>query len=86
MRKYCRYIDAEGVCIVENKLCDDCLNTSRLSYKSDFSTWKNITRIALMVDGKTYMTIELCGQCSPAAVKQYARDMVEILREKKVIK
>ena len=83
----CRYLDDEGMCIPENKICDNCkprINYGEYTYHYD--VFKGVTVVKLLVKGRVYMSCEIYGQLSAAACRSYAQEMAKILIDKGVIK
>lgn len=87
MNKKCRYIDVEGVCTIKNALCNDCKTKESVFVRANFHPFKNVTTIAIEnKKGKCFMSCEIYGQLTTAAIKEYATDMIKILYEKRVLK
>ena len=86
LNKKCRYIDCEGICTVENKLCDACGATRRIKYVYSYNPFAGTTFITVLDKGNKLMTIEVIGMLNAAAVQSYATDMCRILVKKGVIK
>ena len=86
LNKHCRYIDCEGICTVENKLCDTCGATRRIKYEYSYNPFVGTTFITVLDRGNKLMTIEVIGMLNTAAVQAYATDMCRILVKKGVIK
>ncbi len=84
----CRYCDPEGVCQMENKLCDSCSDTKNKVYiRALYDPFKNITTITLHNNkGSNYMSAEVYGQIPSCVIKETANDMTKILVKKGVIK
>ena len=57
-----------------------------VSYKARYNVNKGTTEIVILYDGMRVMSLEYYGQLQPPAVKEYAIDAIEILRQKGVIK
>ena len=86
MNMKCRYIDPEGVCTVMNRLCDDCADSLKhITYRHSYDVFLGVTTVKIMVRGKVYLSCEIYGQLEPCAIKEYAREMVELLIDKGVI-
>lgn len=87
MNKKCRYIDVEGVCIITNALCNDCEEKESVFVRAHFHPFKNVTTIAIEnKKGDRFMSCEIYGQLTTAAIKEYAIDMMKISYEKRVLK
>lgn len=87
MKKNCRYIDHEGICVIKNSLCNDCETKSNVFVRANFRPFDNVTVIRIENNkGNCFMSCEIYGQLTTAAIREYANDMMEILYEKKVIK
>ena len=86
MNKKCRYKDAEGVCSVENKLCDGCKKRpSHSEYTWFYDVFRGVTVVKILHRGVCYMSAEIYGQLEPCAARAYAQDMARILIEKGVL-
>lgn len=57
-----------------------------VEYKSRYNLSGNTTQIKILYNGFRVLTLEFYGQLQPAAVEEYAKDAIEILKEKGVIK
>lgn len=55
-------------------------------YKVRYDSTKNTTIVAIVHNGFRVMSLEFYGQLSAAAIKQYALEAAEILKEKGVLK
>ena len=87
MNKKCRYIDVEGVCTIKNALCNDCETKSNIFVRANFRPFDNKTVIRIENNkGNCFMSCEIYGQLTTAAIKEYAIDMMKILYEKRVLK
>jgi len=88
MKRNCRYIDPEGVCTVENKLCNDCHNTYQRTaqYVWKYDVFKGTTTVKIMFEGRCYMSCEIYGQLDNAAARAYGEEMGKILLEKGVLR
>lgn len=86
LNKRCRYIDCEGICTLENKLCDSCGATRRIKYEYKYNPFTGTTQITVLDKGNRLMSIEVIGLLNDVAVKAYATDMCRILVKKGVIK
>lgn len=87
MKKNCRYIDHEGVCVIKNSLCNDCETKSNVFVRANFRPFDNKTVIRIENNkGNCFMSCEIYGQLTTAAIREYAIDMMKILYDKRVIK
>lgn len=85
----CRYCDPEGVCQMENRLCDSCNENKKdkVYIKALYDPFKNMTTITLHNNkGSNYMSAEVYGQIPSCVIKETANDMTKILIKKGVIK
>lgn len=57
-----------------------------VEYKARYNLSGNTTQIKILYKGFRVLTLEFYGQLQPAAVEEYAKDAIEILKEKGVIK
>ena len=86
MKKNCRYIDPEGVCIIKNALCNDCETKSNVFVRANFRPFDNVTVIRIENNkGNCFMSCEIYGQLTTAVIREYAIDMMKILYDKRVI-
>lgn len=82
----CRYLDNEGMCIPENKVCDSCKQSRQYTeYTYHYDVFKGVTVVKLLVKGRVYMSCEIYGQLPAAVCRSYAQDMARILIEKGVL-
>lgn len=81
----CRYCSPEGECITQNKLCNGCYTRPHASYNSQYDFTRGTTTIKILHEGRCYMSAEIYGQLTAAAVAAYARDMTKMLIEKGVL-
>lgn len=82
----CKYIDCEGICTLENKVCDSCQKTQKIRYVYQYSPLKNTTGISILDRGRALISAELYGQLSEAYIREYAMDLCRILIRRGVIK
>ena len=85
MNRKCRYIDFEGVCTVENKLCDGCKKSGRIAYRYALDPFNDTTDIVIEYKGRRVFSCCFSGQMSPPAIEAYAREMTLYLSDKGVI-
>lgn len=82
----CRYIDGEGVCCLQNKLCDGCKPPAKkLEYTFGYNVFKGVTTIKLLQEGRCLVSCEIYGQLEPVACRAYAHDMARLMIEKGVL-
>ena len=86
MNKSCRYIDQEGVCTSENKLCDNCGKDPTVAYQAHYNVFEDKTTIKLSYKGKVMISCSVYSQINEGLIKAYALDMAKILVKKGVIK
>ena len=87
MKRNCRYIDPKGVCVIKNSLCNDCETKSNVFVRAIFRPFDNKTVIRIENNkGNCFMSCEIYGQLTTAAIREYAIDMMKILYDKRVIK
>lgn len=86
LNKRCRYIDCEGICTLENKLCDSCGNSRKIKYESVYNPFKDTTTVSIIDRGKQLVSAEIYGQLSQSVVHEYAIDLCRLLVKKGVIK
>lgn len=86
LNKKCRYIDCEGICSLENKLCDGCGRSHRIKYTYVYNPFKQTTTVSVIDKGNTLVSAEIYGQLSEAACREYAIDLCRLLVRKGVIK
>lgn len=55
-------------------------------YKSTYDIYNNTTLISIIYKGSRVLSLEYYGQLSAAAVYEYAKEAVELLIDKGVIK
>lgn len=84
----CRYIDPEGVCILENKLCDSCSRcTPKISYKVVYNPFRGVSTVSIRNNkGNTMIAVELFGQLDETTAHMYALDLCRILVKRGAIK
>lgn len=82
----CRYIDPEGGCCLENRMCDGCKPpTNKLEYSYHYDVFKGVTTVKLLEHGRCLVSCEIYGQLEPVACRAYAHDMARLMIEKGVI-
>lgn len=86
IKSKCKYIDCEGICILENKVCNACERTQTIKYVYQFLPLKNTTGITILDRGRALISAELYGQLSEAYIREYAMELCRILIKKGVIK
>lgn len=86
MNKNCRYIDPEGVCTIENRLCDNCHKDPEVTYTAHYNVFEDKTTIKLSYRGKVMISCCVYSQINEGLIKAYALDMAKILVKKGVIK
>lgn len=86
LNKRCRYIDCEGICTLENKLCNSCGKSHSIKYEYKYNPFKSITTISIIDKGNTLISAEIYGLLNEVAVRAYAIDLCRILVKKGVIK
>lgn len=86
LNKRCRYIDCEGICTLENKLCDSCGQSHRIKYTYQYNPFKSTTTVSIIDKGKALVSAEIYGLLNEPAVKEYAIDLCRLLVRKGVIK
>lgn len=86
INKKCKYIDCEGVCTLENKVCNSCSRTQCIKYVYQYQPVKNTTGISILDRGKALISAELYGQLSEAYIREYAMELCRILIKKGVIR
>lgn len=86
MNKNCRYIDPEGVCTIENKICNNCKKDPEVTYKAHYNVFEDKTIIKLSYKGKVMISCSIYSQINEGLIKAYALDMAKILVKKGVIK
>lgn len=84
----CRYINCNAICTLTGDYCTNCENEKKLyKYTYSYNPYNNSTRISIVNNrGHKYITCEIYGQLTPAAIKSYAIDLCKILLDKGVIK
>lgn len=85
IKSECRYIDPEGVCILENKVCNNCRKRSDITYTAQYDVFKGITTVTISERGRRLVSCDIYGQLSGIAVREYALDLCRILYNKGVI-
>lgn len=86
IRKQCRYIDVEGMCTVENKVCNSCKRSSKVRYEVSYNPLKNITTISIKdKKGAALISSDIYGQLTEVLAVEYAKDLTKILLDKGVI-
>lgn len=86
IKKNCKYIDCEGVCILENKVCNSCEMSQTIKYVYQYNPLKNTTGISILDRGRALISAELYGQLSEAYIREYAMELCRILIKKGVIR
>ncbi len=86
IKKNCKYIDCEGVCILENKVCNSCEMSQTIKYVYQYNPLKNTTGISILDRGRALISAELYGQMSEAYIREYAMELCRILIKKGVIR
>lgn len=86
INKKCRYIDCEGICTLENRLCNSCGKSHRIKYTSTYDPFKCTTTVALIDKGNTLVSAEIYGQLGDTLIKGYALDLARLMVKKGVIK
>ena len=86
INKKCKYIDCEGVCTLENKVCNSCDRTQRVKYVYQYNPVKNTTGISILDKGKALISAELYGQLSDIYIREYALELCSMLIKKGVIR
>lgn len=59
---------------------------NKIEYRSCIDYIKNETDIIILDKGKTLFRCSFIGQLKPPAIEEYAKEMVDLLIEKGVIK
>lgn len=87
IRKQCRYIDINGRCTVEDKVCNSCKVRNTVKYEVQYKPLDNITTITIKDrKGAALISTDIYGQLSEVLSREYAKDLVKILLDKGVIK
>ena len=86
LNKQCRYIDCEGICTLENSLCDNCGKSRKIKYETVYNPFKDTTTVSIIDRGKQLVSAEIYGQLSQAVAYEYAIDLCRLLVKKGVIK
>lgn len=86
LNKKCRYIDCEGICTLENRVCNSCGKAHRLKYTYSYNPFKNTTTVSLIDKGQSLVSAEIYGQLTESLAKSYALDLARLMIKKGVIK
>ena len=87
IRKQCRYIDINGRCTVEDKVCNSCKRSSTVRYEVVYKPIEGITTVTIKdKKGAALISSDIYGQLSEVLSREYAKDLVKILWDTGVIK